>query len=66
MTETLVLRHRLLNLEQVREVCGGIGRDLALDVMHAAGVTRLGRRIFVSPERLDVELERRREEAKTG
>lgn len=65
VTEQL-LRPRLLSLEQVRESCGGIGRDLALDVMHAAGVTRLGRRIFVSPEALDRELARRREEGSTG
>ena len=53
----LLLRPRLLNLEQVREACGGIGRDLALQVMHGAGVTRLGRRIFVSPAALDRYLE---------
>lgn len=57
----LVLRPRLLNLEQVREVCGGIGRDLALQVMHAAGPTKLGRRIFVDPDALDRHLERLKE-----
>ncbi len=61
MTEPLLLRPRLLNLDQVREACGGIGRDLALQVMHAAGVVHLGRRIFVRPEDLDRYLEEQRE-----
>lgn len=62
MAEQLSVRARLLNLEQVREVCGHVGRDLALETMHAAGVTRLGRRIFVRPSDLDAYLERKKEE----
>lgn len=62
MTDALLLRPRLLNLEQVREVCGGIGRDLALQLIHAAGPTKIGRRIFVSPDALDRHLEQLRQE----
>jgi len=60
-TEQLLLRPRLLNLEQVREVCGGIGRDLGLRVMAECGKVSLGRRVFVRPEDLDSYLERLRE-----
>jgi hypothetical protein len=61
-TEPILLRPRLLDLERVQQVCGNIGRDLALRTMHDVGVVRLGRRIFVRPEDLDRYLERLREE----
>jgi len=57
-----VLRPRLLNLEQVRESCGGIGRDLALEVMGACGKIYIGRRVFITPTSLDEYIARRKEE----
>jgi hypothetical protein len=59
VNDSALLRPRLLNLEQVRTSCGGIGRDLALKVMAECGVTRLGRRAFVRPEDLDAYLAKR-------
>ena len=61
----VVLRPRLLSLEQVRQACGGIGRDLALRVMAECGKLHIGRRVFITPESLDAYI-RRREEAETS
>ena len=61
MSDALLLRPRLLSLEQVRATCGGIGRDLALRIMAEVGVVHLGRRVFVRPEDLDAYLARLKE-----
>jgi hypothetical protein len=65
VTEALLLRPRLLNLKQVREVCGGIGRDLALQVMASCGKVSIGRRIFVTPESLDAYIAHLKQEGET-
>jgi len=58
MSDALLLRPRLLSLEQVRATCGGIGRDLGLRIMAEVGVVHLGRRVFVRPADLDAYLEK--------
>jgi hypothetical protein len=66
MSDAIALKPRLLNLKQVREACGGIGRDMALATMHAAGATRLGRRLLVHVDDLEDYLRRKREEGSPG
>lgn len=57
----MLFKPRLLGVEDVRRTCG-VGRDLALQLMHEVGPVRIGRRLLVRPEDLDAHLSGLREE----
>lgn len=52
---SMPFKPRLLGVEEVRRTCG-LGRDLALQLMHEVGPVRIGRRLLVRPEDLDAHL----------
>ena len=51
----MLFKPRLIGVEEVRRTCG-VGRDHALQLMHAAGPVRIGRRLLVRPDDLDAHL----------
>lgn len=62
MTESLLLRPRLLyGVKDVMEATG-LGRDACLQLLHKAGPVRVGRRLLARPTDLDKVLEQLRQE----
>jgi hypothetical protein len=59
----VAFKPRLLGVEDVRRACGGIGRDLAFQLMHEVGPVYLGRRLFVRPDDLDAHIAQLRQDA---